>query len=67
MNGHEGGVADTARALRSGALSSETLTRHLLERAEARQSLNAFMALQPDLALAQARAADRALAAGEAP
>ena len=46
--------------LGSGALTAEALTRACLDRAEERRSVKAWTWLDPDQALAQARAADRA-------
>ena len=46
--------------LASGELAAEALTRACLERAEDRKSVKAWVWLDPEQALAQARAADRA-------
>jgi Asp-tRNA(Asn)/Glu-tRNA(Gln) amidotransferase A subunit family amidase len=46
--------------LAAGALTAEALTRAYLDRAEERQSVKAWIWLDPEQALAQARAADRA-------
>ena len=51
---------EAARRLADGSLTAETLTRACLERIAARPEIAAWASLQPDLALAQARAADRA-------
>ena len=51
-------------ALDSGEVSAERLARGYLERIAA-SSLNAFIDVQPELTLAQARAADARLARGE--
>jgi aspartyl-tRNA(Asn)/glutamyl-tRNA(Gln) amidotransferase subunit A len=61
-------VAQLAAALRAKHLSSVELTGALLARMEAAQStLNAFVTIDADGALAQARTADAALARGDAP
>ncbi|EGJ10191.1 Asp-tRNA(Asn)/Glu-tRNA(Gln) amidotransferase subunit GatA [Rubrivivax benzoatilyticus] len=64
---HRLGVAETARALRAKQFSSVELVQALLARADAHRSLGAFLAVDADGALAAARAADAALAAGNAP
>jgi Asp-tRNA(Asn)/Glu-tRNA(Gln) amidotransferase A subunit family amidase len=53
-------AAEAVAQLASGALTAESLTRACLERAEERQSVKAWTWLDPEQALAQARAADRA-------
>ncbi|MBW0146782.1 amidase [Marinobacter arenosus] len=54
--------------LKSGKLTSETLTRRFLERIRQHNgAVNAVVTLDESRALEQARAADRKLAAGEAP
>ena len=63
-----GTLAQTAAALRAKELSSVELTRAVLARVEKAQSaLNAFVTVDAEGALAQARAADAALAKGDAP
>ena len=52
--------AEAVARLSSGALTAEQLTRDCLDRIEARASVKAWIHLDPDHALAQARAADRA-------
>ena len=52
------GVAELARAIAQGQLSSVEATQALLAGIEARPELGAFLAVNPDFALAQARAAD---------
>lgn len=52
-------LAETSRLLRTRQLSSEELTRALIERTEALEPrLNSYIRFMPDEALAQARAAD---------
>jgi Asp-tRNA(Asn)/Glu-tRNA(Gln) amidotransferase A subunit family amidase len=53
-------AADAVAQLASGALTAEALTRACLERAEERKAVKAWTWLDPEQALAQARAADRA-------
>ena len=61
MSGAERLTASAAAArLEAGTLSAETLVRNCLDRAEARAAVKAWVWLDPELALAQARAADRA-------
>lgn len=57
-------IVDAAAALRAGKVSSVELTRAALDAAARQKALNAFLTLTPELALEQARAADRLLAAG---
>jgi len=57
---------EAARAIRSGQVSSEELTRHILGRIERYDgSINAVVTRTPERALRRARAADAALARGE--
>jgi len=61
MSGTERLTASEAAArLSAGTLTAETLVRDCLERAQARAEVNAWAWLDPEQALAQARAADRA-------
>ncbi|UXY31372.1 amidase [Streptomyces sp. HUAS TT20] len=60
------GLAESARALAAGEVTSRRLVEQALARIEATQgSLNAFRIVRGEAALAEADAADRALAAGE--
>ncbi len=63
---HEMGVAALARALRDKQLSSVEITQHLLSRIDQKRALGAFLAVNAEGALAQARAADQAIASGSA-
>ena len=63
---HDMGVAQLGRALAAGAVSSLELTQHLLTRVAAFEHLGAFLAQDPELALAQAREADARRARGQA-
>jgi len=68
VNASTATLAQTAAALRAKELSSVELTRAVLARVEAAQSaLNAFVTVDAEGALAQARVADAALAKGDAP
>jgi aspartyl-tRNA(Asn)/glutamyl-tRNA(Gln) amidotransferase subunit A len=55
---HDLGVADLLRAFDSKQVSSVEATTHLLSRATAHQHLGAWLCLDADAALAQARNAD---------
>lgn len=58
-------LSELAQDLRSGALSSVELTQAYLNRIEATdQQYNAFITTTPEVALAQAKMADEAIAAG---
>ncbi len=63
--GEPAGLAEAAAAIRARRVSSVELTQAALARAEALQpSLNAFIAIEAEAALAAAQAADEAVAAG---
>ena len=62
---HDLGVAQLAASLATGEVSSVEATQHFLARIARHDSLGAFLATDPDVSLAQARAADARLAAGE--
>ena len=58
-------VAELAAALRAGKLSSVELTQAFLDRIHKYKALNAFITVDPERSLAQARAADARLAQGD--
>ena len=61
MSGAERLTASEAAArLEAGDLTAETLVRDCLDRIEARAAVKAWVWLDPELALAQARAVDHA-------
>ncbi len=63
---HNKTIAELSRGLREGDFSSEELTRHFLERINRLDnSLNSFITVSEELALAQAKQADAQIAAGE--
>jgi aspartyl-tRNA(Asn)/glutamyl-tRNA(Gln) amidotransferase subunit A len=62
---HDMSVAELAAHLASGQVSSVEVTQHFLDRMQAADGLGAFLATDADVSLAQARAADARLAAGE--
>ncbi len=64
---HQKGVAELARAIAAREVSAEETARHFLSRMQAHQDLGAFVAVDEEVTLTQARAADAALAAGKAP
>ncbi|MDM0046507.1 Asp-tRNA(Asn)/Glu-tRNA(Gln) amidotransferase subunit GatA [Variovorax dokdonensis] len=64
---HQLGVAGLARALAQREVSAVETAQHFLDRAKAQQALGAFLAIDEGVTLAQARAADARLAAGDAP
>jgi len=58
------GVIELARQLRERKVSALEAARHFLTRARAHSELGAFLDMDEDVTLAQARAADQALASG---
>jgi aspartyl-tRNA(Asn)/glutamyl-tRNA(Gln) amidotransferase subunit A len=67
MSDVDGTIVELSRALSARKLSSVDLTRALLDRVErAQATLNAFVSIDRDGVLAAARAADAAIARGEA-
>ena len=63
---HDLGVAQLATELRERRVSAVEAAQHFLARAQAHQNLGAYVAVNPDITLAQARAQDAAIAAGTA-
>ncbi|MFZ3141459.1 Asp-tRNA(Asn)/Glu-tRNA(Gln) amidotransferase subunit GatA [Polaromonas sp.] len=62
---HDLGVAQLAARLAAGDVSSVEVTQHFLNRMQQHDSLGVFLATNADVSLAQAKAADARLAAGE--
>ena len=63
---HHMGVVALARKLKAKKISSVEVTQHFLQRMKTHATLGAFLATNEDVSLAQARATDVRLAAGEA-
>jgi len=63
---HDMGVAQLAAALRGGQVSAVEAAQHFLARARSHQHLGAYVALNEDATLAQAREQDASIAAGTA-
>jgi aspartyl-tRNA(Asn)/glutamyl-tRNA(Gln) amidotransferase subunit A len=63
---HDRTIAELSAALDRGELSSVELTRATLAAMETSSALNAFITMTPDIALAEAKAADKARAKGKA-
>ncbi len=63
---HYRSLSELGAALRAKELSSTELVQAFLDRIERGKALNAFVTVEPDHALAQAREADARLAKGEA-
>ncbi len=61
---HDLGVTELAALLRERKVSAVEAAQHFLARIQSHQNLGAFLALNEDATLAQARAADARLAAG---
>ncbi len=59
-------LSELSQALKTKKISSTELTQFFLDRCTSHQSLNAFIRLTPEHALAQAAEADKAIAAGNA-
>ena len=64
---HQLGVAELAGALASGKVSAVETAGHFMQRIDTHRSVGAFVALDPEVTLAQARAADALIAKGNAP
>lgn len=65
---HQLTIAELVKGLRQKDFSSREVTQHYLDRiARLDQTYNSFITVTPELALAQADAADKRLAAGNAP
>ena len=63
---HHATVAEIGRGLRAHEYSSVEITRHFLGRIDhANASLNAFVTVTPERAMADAKRADRMIARGE--
>jgi len=63
---HDLGVAELAASLRTREVSAVEVAQHFLARASSHAALGAYLAMDEDVTLAQARAADARLAAGMA-
>ena len=62
---HQLTVAELAAKLRSRVVSSVEVARHFLDRGAAQESFGAFLSTDPEVTLAQARAADQRIGAGD--
>ena len=63
---HDLGVHDLTQALAAKQVSAVELAQHFLDRANAHADLGAYVAINPEVTLAQARAADSRIANGTA-
>jgi len=63
---HQKSAVELAAMLKAGECSSEELTRALLDRVRKHESLNAFISVTDETAIAQARAADAMIKNGDA-
>ena len=63
---HDLSVADLARRLKTKDVSATEVARHFLARGHAQSALGAYLAMDEEVTLAQARAADERLARGDA-
>ena len=63
---HDLTAAELAGKLRSKEVSSVEAARHFMARGKAHESLGAYLSINEDVTLAQAAAADRRIAAGDA-
>ena len=63
---HQLGVAELAGMLASGQVSAVETAQHFLQRIDAHRSIGAFVAVDEEVTLAQARAADARIADGSA-
>ena len=61
---HDWSVAETAAQLAAKAVSATEVAQHLLDRSAVLNGNGAFLSIQPELTLAQARHADAQIAAG---
>lgn len=64
---HQLGVAQLAKALAQREVSATETAQHFLARVKSHPELGAFVALNEEVTLAQARAADEKIASGNAP
>ena len=64
---HQKSVAELARALAAREVSAVETAQHFLARMKTHEALASFVAVDPEATLAQARAADAAIAGGNAP